>query len=169
MQHLTLICSLSAAMLASACGSSSVSAPTANVLRYSGTVSQPAPGGFLVYKLAGAWTLNPDGSLLSGADTVTIVDATVYGVQGTTVMTLKTRCVGIKGKDAWAENEVVTTSNPGFAAVGSRSIVRLSLASGKPQGGGGPLELWYPTGNVCVDRPAAMPAFDMPDGHLAFP
>ncbi len=170
MQPFNIICTLAAGItLVSACGSSSTTAPVPNMVRYSGTVNQPAAGGFLVYKISGVWTLAADGSLITGTDTVTILDAKVYGVQGTSTMTMKTRCVGIVGKDAWAENEVVTTSNPQFASVGSRSIVRLSLTSGKPQGGGGPLEIWYPTGNVCVDRPAAMPAFDLQNGQLSFP
>ncbi len=170
MHRIDFLCTIAAGLaLVSACGATTTTEPTPRMVRYSGTVNQPAAGGFLIYKISGAWTVTADGSLITGSDTLTIVDAKVYGVAGTGTITMKTKCVGIVGKDAWAESEVLTTTNPQLVAVGSHSILRLSLASGKPQGGGGPLEVWYPNGNVCADKPAAMPAFDLQNGTLTFP
>ena len=38
----------------------------------------------------------------------------------------------------------------------AKGITHLSIASGAPKGGGGPKELWYPTGSVCADKPTTM-------------
>ncbi|MEP6732311.1 MAG: hypothetical protein ABJE10_16820 [bacterium] len=170
MLRLNLICSLLAGFgLTSACGSSAITQQTPKVLRYSGTINQPAGNGFLVYKIGGAWTLNADGSFATGTDTVQILDARVYGQSGTATMTLKTTCAAIVGKEAWAEQEVLTSTDPVGLPVGTKSVMHLSSTSGTPKGGGGPSAAWYPTGNICVDRPAAIPAFDMQNGVLTFP
>src|SRR4051812_4748432 len=86
---------------ASACGAATTEAPVNRVVRYSGTISQPAGPGFIVYKLSGAWTLDDKGALISGTDTTQIIDLTVYGVPGKATIVLKTKCVAIAGKDAW--------------------------------------------------------------------
>ncbi|MEP6621718.1 MAG: hypothetical protein ABJE47_20495 [bacterium] len=171
MLRLHLLCSLITGLgLASlACGSDTITEQPPRMVRYSGTVNQPAAGGFLVYRIAGSWTLNPDGSLLSGTDTVQILDAKVYGQSGTALMVLKTKCVAIVGKDAWSQAEVVASSDSQGFPIGTVSVLRLSLANGTPKGGGGPHDIWYPAGNVCVDKPAAMPAFDLQNGVLTFP
>lgn len=170
MLRLHLLCSLLTSLsIASACGSDAITVEAPRAVRYAGTVNQPAPGGFLVYRLAGSWTLNSDGSLAAGTDTIQILDAKVYGQPGTATFVLKTRCVAIVGKDAWEEGEVVTTSDPQSTPLGSLAVIRLSLASGTPKGAGGPRDLWYPNGNICTDRPAAMPVFDLKDGLLTFP
>ena len=38
-------------------------------------MNQPAGAGFLVYRMAGSWRLAADGSLISGVDSVQILDA----------------------------------------------------------------------------------------------
>ena len=48
-------------------------------------------------------------------------------------------------------------------------MAHLSVAGGAPKGSGGPHDARYPNGNVCVDRPATMAAFDMQGGFVTFP
>ena len=164
-----LFCALFSVFGLAACKSDPTGVTAIHEVRYAGTVSQPAPGGSLVYRMSGVWKLDANGALISGADTVVILDATVYGVTGTTTLTSKTRCVAIVGKDAWAESEVLTNSRPELGPIGSIGVTRLSLVGGVPKGGGGPRDAWYPNGNVCLDRPAAMPAYEFKDGMLVMP
>jgi hypothetical protein len=172
MLRLDLFCSLLTSFgLITGCSDSAQSptAPDAKYVRYAGTVTQPAPGGFLVYKISGAWKFGSDGAFISGADTVTILDGKVYGLAGTVTMTLKTRCAAVSGKDAWSESEVLTSTEPQAFPVGGIGITRLSLVNGVPMGGGGPREAWYPNGSVCTDKPAQMQAFKLEGGSLTFP
>ncbi|MEP6834760.1 MAG: hypothetical protein ABJB74_15300 [Gemmatimonas sp.] len=169
MLRLDLLCGLAFALTVAGCNDSAITAPVVRQVRYSGTISQPAPGGFLVYKLSGSWTLNDKGELLSGSDTTDIIDGKVYGMAGTVRLVLKTVCIGIQGKEAWAESEIVTSSEPQAFPVGGRGVTHISLVSGAPKGGGGPKELWYPTGSVCADKPTTMNLFDMVGGSIVFP
>ncbi|MEO8623105.1 MAG: hypothetical protein ABI625_18665 [bacterium] len=172
MLRLNLFCSLLTSLgLLAGCSDSAQSPtlPEAKYVRYSGTVNQPAAGGFLVYKMSGAWKFGENNAFISGADTVTILDGKVYGMAGTVTMTFRTRCASISGKDAWAEGEVITSTEPQAFPVGGFGITRLSLASGSPMGGGGPRDVLYPTGSICADRPIQMPAFKLEGGTLTFP
>ena len=169
MIRLDLLCSLAFALGLPACSDSTTASSAGKEVRYSGTVSQPAPGGFLVYRVSGVWKLDANGALISGTDTTTILDASVYGVAGTSSMVLKTRCIAIVGKEAWSESEVVQSSNPQLSPVGGVGVLHFALVNGAPKGGGGPRDLWYPTGNICADKPAGMNSFDMKDGSIVIP
>lgn len=169
MFRLDFLCGIAFAASLMGCSDDTITAPALREVRYSGTISQPAPGGFLVYKLSGSWTLNDKGELLSGSDTTDIVDGRVYGIPGTARLILKTLCVGIQGKEAWAESEVVSSTNPQAFPVGGKGVTHIGVVSGTTKGGGGPKEVWYPTGSVCADKPSAMNFFDMAGGSIVFP
>ena len=141
-------------------------APATRNVHYAGTIAQPAPGGMMTYRISGTWQIDDAGVLRSGTDTVQILDAKVYGVAGTAQVVLRTTCVSIVGKEAWSEAVVIASSNPQQTPIGTLSVTHLSATGGVVRGGGGPKSFWYPTGNACVDRPSAMPAFDMTDGAV---
>ena len=65
-----------------------------------------------------------------------------------------------------SEAVVIASSNPQQTPLGAMSVTHLNATGGVIRGGGGPKSFWYPTGSACVDRPAAMPAFDMTDGAV---
>ena len=138
-------------------------------LHYSGTLSKPAPGGAIVVQISGVWKIDEKGALISGADTTHILDAKVYGYPGTPTFVGKTQCVGIDGKDAWAQFIITETSDPQFAAVGSYGVLRLSDADKKAQANRGPREVIYSAGNICIDKPTTMPLFDLTGGAVSFP
>ena len=170
MPRLDLLCALAFSTTLAGCSAEpTTSVPAVHEVRYSGTVSSPAAGGFLVYKISGVWQLDDRGALVSGADTTQIIDAKVYGYPGAASIVLKTQCVALVGKEAWAQQIVVSSSDPQFAAVGSLAVVHLSAAGGAVRGGGGPRDVWYPSGNVCVDKPTTLPLFDMVGGSITMP
>ena len=168
MLRLDLLCGLAMTFSLFGCGDSTPTSPVVREVRYSGTVSAPAAGGSLVYKISGVWKLDDKGALISGVDTTQIIDAKVYGYPGTALIILKTNCVAIVGKDAWAQMTVTASSDPQFAAVGSIGIIRISAAGGVAKGNGGPKDAWYPNGNICTDKPA-LPLFDMAGGSVTIP
>ncbi len=148
---------------------SPITAPTVRELHYSGTLSKPAPGGAIVAQISGVWKIDEKGALISGADTTHILDAKVYGYPGTPTFVGKTQCVGIDGKDAWAQFIITETSDPQFTAVGSYGVLRLSDAGGKAQANAGPRDVIYSAGNICIDKPQTVPLFDLTGGAVSFP
>lgn len=158
-----------ALLVSVACSDAPTATPAVREVKYSGIVHQPAAGGFLVYRVAGVWKLDTSGALISGTDTTEILDGSVYGISGTVLMTLKTTCVAISGKDAWSESEVMTSTSPQAFPVGGVGVLRLSTVGGVAKGGGGPKSAWYPNGNTCVDKPAAMPAYELEKGSVTLP
>ena len=163
------LCGLAMSTLIAACSDTASTAPSVRELRHSGTVSAPAAGGVLKYKISGVWKLTDRNELISGADTTVIIDAKVYGYPGTVTMTLKTNCVAIVGTEVWGEQTVVTSTDPQAWPIGGVGVVRLSAAGGVARGGGGPKDAWYPTGNMCTDRPATLPLFEMTGGSVVIP
>jgi len=163
------LCGLAMSAVLAACSATSATAPSTHELHYSGTVSAPAAGGALKYKISGAWKLTDKNELISGVDTTFIIDAKVYGYPGTVTIVMKTNCVAIVGSEAWAEQTVVSSTDPQFAPVGGFSVVRLSATGGLSRGGGGPRDVWYPAGNICTDKPATLPLFDLAGGVVVFP
>lgn len=164
-----LVCSFALALGLPACSDSTTGGSAPREVRYSGTVSQPAPGGFLVYRMSGVWKLDANGALITGVDSTKILDAAVYGVAGTATFVQKTRCVAVVGKEAWAETEVTESSSPQLTPVGTIAVLHFALVGGVAKGGGGPRDLWYPTGNICADKPANLNSFDMKDGSIVIP
>ncbi|MEO7995932.1 MAG: hypothetical protein ABI852_00735 [Gemmatimonadaceae bacterium] len=164
-----LLCALALPCSINACTDSSIVAPAAREVRYSGTVSQPAGGAFLVYKISGVWKVNDKNELISGVDTVNIIDASVYGQTGTARYVLKTLCASVVGKEAWAEQEVIETSSPLSAPVGSKGVVHFINVGGVARGAGGPKDALYPAGNLCADKPSGLPVFDMAGGIVVIP
>ena len=169
MIRLDLLCSFAFVVGLPACSDSTTGSSANKEIRYAGTVSQPAPGGFLVYRISGVWKFDNSGAFLSGVDTVKILDASVYGISGTGTMVSKTRCASFVGKEAWSESEVVESTNPQLAPVGGIGITHLVISNGAPMGGGGPRDFWYPTGNICADKPANVNSFAMKDGSITIP
>lgn len=168
-----LLCALTLSSALYACNHDplrpSQATPATRSVHYAGTVAQPAPGGTLRYRINGTWLLDDAGVLRSGTDTLHILDASVYGDPTQTTVVLRTTCVAIVGKEAWSEAVVAESSNPQQVAIGSQGVIHLNASSGVVRGGGGPKNFWYPTGSACVDKPSAMPAFDMTDGPVFTP
>ena len=173
MLRLDLICSLLTSFgLLTGCSSDSATTPVTPALkyvRYSGTIHQPTTGADLIVKMSGVWTFDASGTFIRGADTVVVLDASAYGIPGATTMTGTTRCAVISGKEAWAEGDVLTSTQPQFFPTGTSSVTHLLIANGVPTGGSGPKDFWYPTGNLCTDKPAGYRAYPLEGGTLTFP
>ncbi|MEP6765080.1 MAG: hypothetical protein ABJB66_12245 [Gemmatimonadaceae bacterium] len=169
MIRLEFLCGIALSFSLFACKDSTATEPAVREVHYSGTVSQPAAGGFLVYKLSGAWKVNDKNELISGADSTNIIDAKVYGVSSTGVIRGKTTCIAIVGNEAWGEWEVTESSQPQLAAIGSKAVVHFSNVGGVAMGAGGPKDVLYPTGSLCTDKPIGLPAFAMQGGSVVFP
>ncbi|MEP6780971.1 MAG: hypothetical protein ABJC26_13835 [Gemmatimonadaceae bacterium] len=169
MIRLEFLCGVALSFSLFACKDSTVTEPSVREVHYSGTVSQPAAGGFLVYKLSGVWKVSDKNELISGADTTNIIDAKVYGVSSTGVIRGKTTCIAIVGKEAWGEWEVTESSQPQLAAIGSKAVVHFTNTGGVARGAGGPKDVLYPTGSLCSDKPSGLPAFDMVGGVVTIP
>ena len=168
MPRLDLLCGIAMTFSLFGCSDSTPTAPAVREVRYSGTISNPQSGGTLVYKISGTWKLDEKNALISGIDSVHIIDAKLFGYPGTVTLAFKTDCVGIVGKDAWAQMTVTSTTDSTFEKVGGVGIIRLSNVGGVAKGNGGPKDVWYPTGNLCTDKPT-LPLFDLAGGSIVIP